>query len=462
MGKFSYFQETSQNPMTATTLAVPVAQSERFFTLDMIRGIAVLGILLMNMPIFSTPESIAFDPSVLNEMGTINYRIWYAVTWIFDGTQRALFSLLFGAGIVLFVSRLEKKFNGLAPADYFFRRQLWLILFSLIDVYILLWNGDILLDYACYGMLLFVFRNLSPRALIVAAVMCSLLMTARENRNLYHTKSMIEKGEAIVAMDTSVTKLTFLQKEALNGMQELKSRSAPEAKLKQAKEDIEKMTGSFASMYEARTSSYANGLVKFIYFSLWDVLTFMLLGMAFFKLGILTGTVRTHVYTWMCVVGLGVGLILSWLQIEFAIANRFNSYDILKNLPFSFHELARTPRAIGILGLIMLLYKSNLLKWIFAAMRPVGQMAFTNYLMQSLICGVLFNAYGFKLYGQLERYETYLVVLYIWIFQVIFSNVWMRYFLFGPFEWAWRSLTYWKRQPFVRGRERSVDVLAPS
>jgi uncharacterized protein len=448
--------------MTATTLAVPVAQSERFFTLDMIRGIAVLGILLMNMPIFSTPEAIAFDPTILNEMGTINYRIWYAVTWIFEGTQRALFSLLFGAGIILFVSRQEKKFHGLAPADYFFRRQLWLILFSLIDVYILLWNGDILLDYACYGMLLFVFRNLSPRALIVAAVMCSLLMTARENRNLYHTKSMVEKSEVIAAMDTTVTKLTFLQKETLNEMQELKSRSGQEAKLEKAKEDIEKMTGSFASMYDARTNSYANGLVKFIYFSLWDVLTFMLLGMAFFKLGILTGTVPTRVYAWMCVVGLGFGLTLSWLQIEFTIANRFNMYDVHKNLPFSFHELARTPRAIGIFGLIMLLYKSNWFKWIFAAMRPVGQMAFTNYLMQSLICGILFNSYGFKLYGQLERYETYLVVLYIWIFQIIFSNIWMRYFLFGPFEWAWRSLTYWKRQPFVRARERSMDVLAPS
>jgi uncharacterized protein len=448
--------------MNATTLAVPVAQSERIFTLDMIRGIAVLGILLMNMPLFSTPDPIAVNPFLLNEQGTVNYRIWYAVTWIFDGTQRALFSLLFGAGIILFVSRQEKKFNGLTPADYFFRRQLWLILFSLIDVYILLWNGDILLDYACFGMMLFVFRNLSPRALIVAAAVCVLLMTARENRNLYQRKALIEKGEAIAVMDTTVTKLTFLQKEALTKMEGFKASSKPDAKLKEAKESIEKMTTSYASVYDARTSDYTGSLAMYIYFSLWDVLIFMLLGMAFFKLGILTGTVPTRVYAWMCVGGLSVGLFLSWLQIEFAIANKFNWYDLFKNLPFSFHELARTPRAIGILGLIMLLYKSNWFKWIFAAMRPVGQMAFTNYLTQSLICGVLFNAYGFKLYGQLERYETYLVVLYIWIFQIIFSNVWMRYFLFGPFEWAWRSLTYWKRQPFVRMRVGAVDVLAPS
>ena len=83
-------------------------------------------------------------------------------------------------------------------------------------------------------------------------------------------------------------------------------------------------------------------------------------------------------------------------------------------------------------------------------MRPVGQMAFTNYLMQSLLCGIVFNAYGFKMFGQLQRYETYLVVFAIWIFQILYSNIWMRYFLFGPFEWAWRSLTYWKIQPFVK------------
>lgn len=461
--KFFYFPVTSHyHPMNATTSAVPVAQSERIFTLDMIRGIAILGILLMNMPFFSTPDPIALNPFLLNEQGSINYHIWYAVTWIFDGTQRALFSLLFGAGIILFVSRQEKKFNGLSPADYFFRRQLWLILFSLIDVYILLWSGDILLDYACFGMMLFVFRTLTPRALIVAAAVCILLMTARENRNLYHRKSIIEKGEAIAAMDTTVTKLTFLQKEALSKMQGFKNSSQPEAKLKEANESIEKVTTSYASVYEARTNEYTGNLVMYIYFSLFDVLIFMLLGMAFFKLGILTGTVPIRVYVWMCVGGLGVGLFLSWLQIEFAIAHKVNWYEVFKNLPFSFYELSRTPRAIGILGLILLLYKSNWFKGIFSAMRAVGQMAFTNYLMQSLICGILFNAYGFKLYGQLERYETYLVVLYIWLFQIIFSNVWMRYFLFGPFEWAWRSLTYWKRQPFVRVRESAVDVLAAS
>jgi uncharacterized protein len=98
----------------------------------------------------------------------------------------------------------------------------------------------------------------------------------------------------------------------------------------------------------------------------------------------------------------------------------------------------------------MLLYKSNLFKGAFKLLRPVGQMAFTNYLMQSLICGLLFNGIGFGLFGYLQRYEAYLVVLGIWLFQIIFCNIWMRYFLYGPFEWTWRSLTYWRKQPFVK------------
>ena len=172
----------------ATQLASPVAQSERILILDSLRGIAILGILLMNIPGFALPTG---DPSTLNEWGTIDFKVWHFVSWFPDGTQRALFSMLFGAGILLFVGGKEKKMDGLLPADYFFRRQLWLIVFSLIDVFILLWRGDILLDYACLGMIMFAFRNLSPKRLLIGACLCFIFMLARENRDLYQDKKMI-------------------------------------------------------------------------------------------------------------------------------------------------------------------------------------------------------------------------------------------------------------------------------
>ncbi len=198
--------------------------------------------------------------------------------------------MLFGAGIVLFISRQEKKSNGLEPADYFFRRQLWLILFSLFDVFILLWNGDILMDYAIYGMMMFVFRNQSPKMLIIAACISILFMTTRENLVYFKQKQMVEKGEAAAAIDTTLTKLTAVQEKDLEEFTDFKKRIEPASRLKRMEEEHKKVRGSYESVYEYRTGKYIENIVEYTYFSLWDVLTFMLLGMAFFKLGIIVKT----------------------------------------------------------------------------------------------------------------------------------------------------------------------------
>ena len=145
------------------------------------------------------------DPSVLNEWGTINFKVWNFVSWFPEGTQRAIFSMLFGAGILLFIGGKEKRLDGMLPADYFFRRQLWLMVFSLIDVFVLLWYGDILLDYACLGMIMYSFRKLSPKALLIGAGLCFIFMLARENRDLYQDKKLIQRGEMIAAIDTTNT-----------------------------------------------------------------------------------------------------------------------------------------------------------------------------------------------------------------------------------------------------------------
>ena len=160
----------------------------------------------------------------------------------------------------------------------------------------------------------------------------------------------------------------------------------------------------------------------------------------------------------MCIVGLGVGLTLSYFRIQPMVDNKFNGFQQIKNVQFGFYELSRTFRSIGILGLIMLLYKSGWFKWFFALMRPVGQMAFTNYLMQSLLCGLFFYGIGFGMYSKLQRYEVYYVVMAIWVIQIIYSNIWLHYFRFGPLEWTWRSLTYWKRQPMKKNKPGTETI----
>jgi uncharacterized protein len=154
----------------------------------------------------------------------------------------------------------------------------------------------------------------------------------------------------------------------------------------------------------------------------------------------------------MAVIGLGVGLPVSYLFVINDVNHSFNWYEITKSKVFEFYELQRFVHSIGIFGLVMLLYKSGWFKWLFTVMRPVGQMAFTNYLMQSLICGIFFYGIGFGYFGKLQIYELYYVVAAVWIIEIIWSHIWLRYFNFGPLEWLWRSLTYWRRQPLRRTR----------
>lgn len=428
------------------TLAAPTAQKERIVILDSLRGFAILGILLMNIGSFGLPG----DPAVWNDTGR-NFKAWYYIQLIPHGTQRALFSMLFGAGIILFIRSVQSKVEGIRAADYFFRRQLWLLVFSLFDVFILLWLGDILLDYAIWGMVLFTFRNLSPKKLMIAAGVCLLLMLARENRDFYKEKNIIARGEAFAMMDTSKTKLLPLQKEQLAEMKTLKERQSIEKKRERVQKNIYKVGQSnYSDLYETRTDNYINSLVQYVFFEPWDVLLFMFLGMAFFKMGILTGQAPAKVYWFMLLAGLSLGIYLSYLHVQQVVEYQFNRFEYTKHISLEYYQLQRVLRSLGLFGGLMLLYKSGAFKWLFALMRPVGQMAFTNYLMQSILCGLFFYSVGIGMYGTLQRIEVYYVVGVVWIIQVIYSHLWLRYFRFGPFEWAWRSLTYWKMQPFKK------------
>ena len=445
---------------TPTILAAPVAQQERITILDSLRGIAILGILLMNIPGFGLPEVQTSDPSVFNETG-INYKTWYVVDWALAGTQRAIFSMLFGAGIILFISRLEKRTNGMEPAIYFFRRQMWLLAFGLFNAFVLLWFWDILYAYAIFGMLLFVFYRKSPKTLLILAFVCLVLMTVRENVDLYRNKQVIQKGELIAKIDTTQTKLTVQQQDELGAFNGMKEESSKEAKIKKAEKEISAIGGSYASLYKVQSDKSVHVELYYTYFLAWDVLLFMFLGMAFFKTGVITGNASSKIYWLMFIGGLGLGLLLSQFNQKAVVDNNFSQYEYTKNVCFNFYQVQRMLRSIGLFGLIMLMYKSGFFKWFFAIFRPVGQMAFTNYLMQSLIGALFFYGIGLNYFGKLERYELYLYTGVVWIIEIIWSHTWLRYFRFGPLEWAWRSLTYWKKQP-IRKNNSSTDTMGMS
>lgn len=433
--------------------ASPALGAERISLLDSLRGIAILGILLMNIPYFALPDPAQFyDLAALDEMGSVNEKVWWVITWVFNGTQRALFALLFGAGIILFTQRQEQKIPGVKSAEYYFRRQLWLMAFGLINFYVLLWIGDYLFPYACCGMVLYVFRNLSPAKLLIGAGVCLLIMTVDENRELYKTKRVISRGEAVASLDTAVNKLTPKQQEQLTAMKALKDRSAIENRKKLVESSKMKMAGDYDTLYKYQVERGMGFFIYLAYYEIWSLLLFMFIGMAFYKNGVLLNKAPARVYWLLFIAGLAAGLPLSWYRLDLMMQHAFSRYDYMKELAFNFTEIARVLRALGLFGLVILMYRSGWFGWLFRMLRPVGQMAFSNYLGQSLLMGIVFYGTGYYgigqgWFGKMERYEIYYVVAAAWLFQIIFSHVWMRFFQFGPLEWIWRQLTYWKRFP---------------
>src|SRR5688572_30654485 len=318
--------------MSTTTLpenlAAPVFQSERIVLLDSLRGIAILGILLMNIPSFALPAPATYgDLTVMNEIGTINQKTWFAIDWILEGSQRALFSMLFGAGIILFISRQEKKAGGLWPADYFFRRQLWLLVFGLFNAFVLLWFWDILFQYACCGMILFTFRKWKPRILLIAGGVCLLLMTVRENADFYRDKAKIHKGELVAKIDTLKSKLTDAQKEDLGAMTAFKEETSPESRKKKMESNLRKVRGDYAGFYEYQSERSFYMETSFFYKGIWDLLLFMFVGMAFYKNGVLMGNASSRVYWLLFIGGLGIGLFLSWFRLQPLLDHKFNMFE---------------------------------------------------------------------------------------------------------------------------------------
>ena len=432
--------------------AVPVNKKERILFLDSTRGIALMGILLMNSMAQSQAHFYYVKMNLSQPLTGPNFYAWLAECFLFEGTMRGLFSILFGAGTVLLLTRLAKEKPGLEPADIFYRRMLWLLVFGLINAFIFLWPGDILYPYALCGLLLFPFRNWSPRRLLWAVFFLLVLSTYRENSDLYSTKNIIQKGQAIAAMDTTKVKLTDEQKEDLGKYTVFKEKNDTAGIAKAAKQEVKKTKDkSYLSIF--RYYKDINMMIQSVFFynSWWDILMFFFLGMALYKSGYLLGRKSNYLYVAVALAGISVGLLLNYFYLRTEYRLKFDNYKFVQQWKFACYDIRRICQTLGYLSLLILLYKITPVRKLLDIFAPVGQMAFTNYLSQSIITSVIF--YGFGLFATLQRYEVYYVVAGIWLFQLVFSHIWLKYFRFGPFEWVWRSLTYLHRPPMLKKKE---------
>ena len=425
----------------------PVSRGDRIQTIDIIRGVALLGILLMNIPGFGIDNSVFF--AILE--GPTNNRDYYAfatMATFFEGTMRGLFSMLFGAGMILFTLNKKESPLGLSVAEAYYRRLLWLVLFGMINAYVLLWPGDILFYYGLIGMLLYPLRKTAAKWLLLLGALCFVVAIYKGMSNYQETREKRAKYLTAVAAEKKKQALTDEQKSDKETWLEMEKNFRPDPY--EVKKNVSKMQSAYGTIFDYFIPRNANNEAWGMYHGIWDMLGMMLIGMGLFTIGFFSNRLPTSTYVMTLLVGYGIGIPIGWIFFSQGWGGfvHFPQYlDTYRAPHWLLYDLKRVLLSVGHASAIMLVFRSRAIPWLMGGLANVGQMAFTNYLMQSIICTIFFYGYGFGNYNKLRFYELYFVVGAVWIFQLIFSAIWLRYFRFGPFEWVWRSLTYWKAQP---------------
>ena len=425
---------------TAATNLAPIDNKARIQSIDTLRGVALFGILLMNIIAFAFPLAAYSDPTVDGSTEGINLAVFVTMDVFVEGSMRAIFSMLFGAGLLIFVAKPD------ANPDYvkklFYRRTWFLIMFGLINAYIFVWVGDILYAYGVAGLVLYFFKDLPAKKLASYSIGIFILLGIIHSGGHYNTKALREQVVIVEALPAG-TLLTAEQEETLDAWDQMLEQQFASPELIQ--EDLEQKRSGYVENFiaSAKLNIFLQTFIL-IANNLWDVLAMMLLGMAFFKWGLLDASRSLRFYTFMTLIGFGIGLPLNIWETTLFVDSGFELYWSAGLRPT--YDISRLSMAIAYIGLIMMICKSGVLSWFRSSLAAVGKMALTNYLSQSVICNFIFMGFGFGLAGELERHQVYIIVGEIWLFQLIFSVLWLKYYRFGPVEWLWRSLTYKQKQ----------------
>ena len=424
----------------AAATASPVTRKVRIRSIDTLRGVALLGILLMNIIAFGLPYASYFNPVFDSNLEGINLSTYIAMDVFVEGSMRGIFSMLFGAGFLLFITKPDT--NEDLVRGLYFRRTLLLILIGVFNAYILVWPGDILFTYGVAGLLLYVFWHYSAKKLaLISGVIFALLAILHTASHMY-SRGLREEVLEIEALPAS-TELNQVQQQTLAEWDTFLDQQLFTPEL--VEQDLQIRKSGYLEIFLFLVPfSLIIQTLGLVSSGLWDALAMMLLGMAFMKWGIFNASRSMRFYLGMFVIGFGTGLPINYFEVNAFVSSGFEIYWEAANR--STYDLGRLLVAIGYIGLIMMVCKSGILHLLRSALASVGQMALTNYLSQSLICNAIFMGWGFNLLGELERFQIYYVVLGVWLFQLIASPIWLRYFRFGPAEWLWRSLTYKNKQ----------------
>jgi uncharacterized protein len=428
---------TAPAPISLTALKL----SERIQSLDVMRGIVLFGILLMNINAMGLSGAY-FDPTVSGGSTGWDLYTWIATNMFFEGTMRALFSLLFGVGMFILLDGLEKKGAGINAANIYFRRLTWLLVFGLIHSYLLLWEGEILYNYALMGFLVFSFRTLAPKPLILIAISLMAIGSLWDYSDYKKDVKFAEQVALVHSYQLEGKKLSKELEEANDKWKKRESERSPEA-IEAHNESMRKGYLDVVAFLAPINQSFDE---HFPYrYDVWDVLSMMLLGIAFYKLRILSGEKSYGFYGVMALIGYAVGLSVNYYETQLIIDSKFSFLGFSKSMLT--YGLGRVFVAVGHIAIIMIFCKAPVLKWLKSGLASVGKMALTNYVMHSVFSMIIFTGVGFGMFGKLHRHELLYVVFSIWVVQFILSPIWLKYYHFGPLEWVWRNLSYLQRHP---------------
>jgi len=434
-----------QEPLTPS--AEPVPERERISSIDALRGFALLGILVMNITTFAMPGIFDFNPTAVGPMSGLNRTLWVLRFVLFDGKMRAIFSMLFGAGVILLTSRLERR-DPARSADIFARRNLWLTLFGVLHGYFV-WMGDILYFYGVTALVfLYPCRKLKPRTLIAAGAAALLVLTVWDGMRAGRRQSLERRAAAAAAAGSAGETLTEEQKDDVAAWEAVVHRTHPDEKA--LAKEIAEMRGGYLSVigHYAPVISDAQGQL-FYRFGFCDALGMMLIGMGLLRLGFLSAQLSSRAYLWTAVVGYAAGLPAGFLCVWKVWTSHFHPVAMVR-WEFMPYELARLPVALAHAAVVLMIVKSGSLAWVIRPLARVGQTALSNYLGTSVLVTLLFNGYGLGLFAKLPFYRLFYVVAAVWAVNLLLSTLWLRHFRFGPMEWLWRTLTYWSPQPMRR------------
>lgn len=400
----------------------PIMANERIQIVDVLRGIAIFGILLVNMAHFSYPDlylaMVGKDNFFTHQWSAVDRTVRTFLDIFIQMKFILMFSFLFGFGMVMMMER--SLANGRKFVPVYIRRLLALLLFGTIHAF-LIWDGDILMDYALLGIILLIFRKAKTKTLIFWACIFYMLF----------------------ALPFALSSFGSVSQPGIDDWQQ-SFHTEMEAKAKHALDVYE--NGSFSEIANQRIQDRMyymsmNGMLSlnpllFFYSSL-PYFCMFLIGAAFAKANIFQNKAKNRKRLFV----IGVSGFAIGVPANIAFGLWHQDVYLLIGAPFL---------TLFYIAAITILFTNPIMNKLLQPFSAVGKTAFTNYLLQSIICTFIFYHYGLGLYGKVNPFLGLLLTIGIYAIQLIISHFWMKRFLFGPFEWLWRTLTYLRPQPFVK------------